>query len=163
MVRGCALTEAKSVVEFGPGTGAFTRLILHRIGEQTTFIALELAGEQARRLRERFPRVEVYNDSAEKVQKYLVSHGCKKADYIISGLPWANMPVKTQERILNAVLANLAPNGMFTTFTYIHAYWLPSARRFRKRLNEHFAQVRKSRIIWRNAPPALVYRCRLKV
>ncbi len=161
MVHGCDLKQAKAVVEFGPGTGAFTRLILHRIGRQTTFIALELDGEHVRRLRQRFLGLRVYNDSAERVQRYLTRHGSKKADYIISGLPWANMPAKVQERILGAVLAALAPDGMFTTFTYVHACWMPSARRFRKRLREHFAEVRTSRIIWRNVPPAFVYRCRL--
>src|SRR5437867_6378264 len=142
MVRGCDLKKAKVVVEFGPGTGAFTRLILHRIEKHTTFIALELDAEHVRRLRQRFPSLHVYNDSAEKLQRYLPRHGRKKADYIISGLPWANMPVKVQERILDAVLASLSPEGMFTTFTYVHACWLPSARRFRKRLREHFADVK---------------------
>jgi len=163
MLRGCDLKNARTVVEFGPGTGAFTRLVLRRIGRQTTFFALELDDEQARRLQQRFPDLHVYNDSAEKIQRYLARHGRKKADCIISGLPWGNMPVKVQERILDAVLASLDPEGTFTTFAYIHACWLPTALHFRKRLKEHFAEVRTSRIIWKNTPPAFVYRCRLKV
>jgi phosphatidylethanolamine/phosphatidyl-N-methylethanolamine N-methyltransferase len=162
MVRGCDLRNARTVVEFGPGTGAFTRLILRRIGKQTAFFAMELDGEQARRLQERFPGLPVYHDSAEKIQRYLARHGRKKADYIISGLPWGNMPIKVRDRILDAVLASLAPEGTFTTFAYIHACWLPSALHFRKRLKEHFAEVKTSRIIWRNTPPAFVYRCKLK-
>jgi phospholipid N-methyltransferase len=163
MVRGCDLKNARTVIEFGPGTGAFTRLILRRIGEQTTFFAMELDGEQARRLQERFPELHVYNDSAAKIQEYLAHHGRKKADYIISGLPWGNMPAKVQKPILDAVLASLAPEGTFTTFAYIHACWLPTALHFRKRLKEHFAVVKTSRIIWKNTPPAFVYRCRLTV
>ena len=61
------------------------------------------------------------------------------------------------------VLASLAPDGMFTTFTYVHAFWLPRARRFRHRLECFFAEVKTSRIVWRNVPPAFVYRCRLAV
>ena len=163
MVRGCDLKNARTVIEFGPGTGAFTRLILRRIGEQTTFFAMELDGEQACRLQQRFPGLHVYNDSAEKIQRYLAQHGRKKADYIISGLPWGNMSVKVQEPILDAVLASLAPDGTFTTFAYIHACWLPTALSFRKRIKEHFAEVKTSRIIWKNTPPAFVYRCRLNV
>jgi phosphatidylethanolamine/phosphatidyl-N-methylethanolamine N-methyltransferase len=161
MLRGCELRSAKAVVEFGPGTGAFTRMILERIGKDTGFIALELDSHHVRRLRERFPGLAVYHDSAERVQKYLALHKRDKADYIISGLPWANMPVKVQERILQAALRTLGPRGMFTTFAYVHACWLPRARRFRRRLEEHFAEVKTSRIIWRNVPPAFVYRCRL--
>jgi len=161
MLRGCNLRNAKTVVEFGPGTGAFTRLILERIGRHTTFFALELDEKHVRGLRQRFPGMQVYRDSAERTEKYLAQHHLKKADYIISGLPWANMPVEVQERILAAVLTSLAADGMFTTFSYVHAFWLPRARRFRERLATYFTEVRASRIVWRNMPPAFVYRCRL--
>jgi phospholipid N-methyltransferase len=161
MLLGCDLRNARTVVEFGAGTGAFTRLILERIGGHTAFLALELDAEHARDLRRRFPGVHVYRDSAEKVQKYLAMHRRKKADYIISGLPWANMPVAMQECILEGVLNSLKGNGLFTTFAYVHARWLPGARRFRERLERYFAQVETSRIVWRNLPPAFVYRCRL--
>jgi len=162
MVRGCDLENARSVVEFGPGTGAFTRLILERIGRHTAFLALELDEKHVRGLRQRFPGLSVYHDSAERIQRYLALHRRKKADYIISGLPWANMAVQVQERILHGVDASLAADGMFTTFTYVHACWLPRARRFRERLENYFAEVKTSRIVWRNLPPAFVYRCRLK-
>jgi phospholipid N-methyltransferase len=161
MLRRCDLRNARTVVEFGAGTGAFTRLILERIGVHTTFLALELDDKHVDELRQRFPGVHVYRDSAERVQKYLANHRRKKADYIISGLPWANMPVKVQERILDAVLNSLSPDGLFTTFAYVHARWLPRARRFRERLEHYFAEVKTSRIVWRNVPPAFVYRCRL--
>jgi phosphatidylethanolamine/phosphatidyl-N-methylethanolamine N-methyltransferase len=161
MLRGCDLKNAGSVVEFGPGTGAFTRPILARIGKHTVFFALELDEKHVRRLRQRFPGVSICHDSAENIQKYLAQHRRKKADYIISGLPWANMTVKVQEHILSAVLASLASRGMFTTFTYVHACWLPRAQRFRERLQSHFADVKTSSVVWRNVPPAFVYRCRL--
>src|SRR2546427_11552058 len=74
MLRGCDLRNARTVVEFGAGTGAFTRLILERIGGHTTFLALELDDKHVRGLRQRFPGVPVYRDSAEKVQKYLADH-----------------------------------------------------------------------------------------
>ncbi len=161
MLDGCDLKNSRTVVEFGPGTGAFTRLILERLGRHATFLALELDDKHVRGLRQRFPRLSVYRDSAEKIQKYLALHRRTKADYIISGLPWANMPVNVQEQILSAVLGSLAPDGMFATFTYVHACWLPRARRFRERLEKYFAEVRTSPIVWRNVPPAFVYRCRL--
>jgi len=161
MLSGCELKNARTVVEFGAGTGAFTRPILERIGANTTFLALELDDKHARGLRQRFPGVHVYRDSAEKVQKYLAMHRRKKADYIISGLPWANMPVTVQECILEGVLNSLKPDGLFTTFAYVHARWLPRARRFRERLEHYFARVETSPIVWRNLPPAFVYRCQL--
>src|SRR5437762_1319171 len=121
---------------------------------------LELDEKHVRGLRQRFPGLSVYHDSAERIQRYLALHRRKKADYIISGLPWANMAVQVQERILHGVDASLAADGMFTTFTYVHACWLPRARRFRERLENYFAEVKTSRIVWRNVPPAFVFRCR---
>jgi len=161
MLRGCDLRNARTVVEFGAGTGAFTRPILERIGGQTTFLAFELDDKHVRGLRQRFPGLHVYRDSAERVQKYLADHRRKKADYIISGLPWANMPVTEQERILQGVLNSLTADGLFATFAYVHARCLPRARRFRERLEHYFGQVTTSQIVWHNFPPAFVYRCRL--
>jgi phosphatidylethanolamine/phosphatidyl-N-methylethanolamine N-methyltransferase len=159
MIQGFALDSAKTVVELGPGTGSFTGLIRERLEQKSTFITMELDGSQARLLQRRFPDLVVYNDSAEKLGEYLALHGKEKADYIVSGLPWANLPVPEQTRILNAIVESLANRGTFTTFAYSHARWLPKARQFRRNLEERFREVKTSPVIWRNLPPAFVYRC----
>lgn len=160
VLQGCDLEHAETVVELGPGTGAFTELILRRIGPQTTFFALELAPEHVRTLRWRFPELTVYNDSAEAIAHYLAVHHKRTADYVICGLPWANMRPRVQDRITEPVFECLGPEGVFAGFAYVHASWLPTAQHFRRRLRERFAEVEWSPIIWRNLPPAFVYRCR---
>jgi phosphatidylethanolamine/phosphatidyl-N-methylethanolamine N-methyltransferase len=160
MLQDCDLRNAETVVELGPGTGAFTRLILQRIGRRTLFLALELDASCVKRLRENPGGFAVYQDSAEHLARYLARHGRVQADCIISGLPWSNMRAQLQDRILDAVVEALAPRGVFTTFAYIHAAWLPTAVRFRKRLKQRFDSVKTSRIVWGNLPPAYVYRCR---
>jgi phosphatidylethanolamine/phosphatidyl-N-methylethanolamine N-methyltransferase len=160
MIQDFPLASSDTVVELGPGTGAFTRRILERIGRRTTFIALELDPIFVSRLRRRFPTLSVYNDSAEQMPSYLARHGKKKVDYIISGLPWASLPLKVQDNVLKAVLDVLAPGGVFTTFGYLHARWMPNAQRFRGRLRRHFSAVETSAIVWKNFPPAFVYRCK---
>ncbi len=160
MIEGFDLKHAGVIVELGAGTGAFTGLILDRIGKNTKFFAMELDRIHARGLKRRFPELTVYNDSAERMLDYLALHENARADYIVSGLPWANIPSDTQERIMEAILASLAPQGVFTTFAYLHACWLPKARQFRAALEERFSRVDTSRVIWRNLPPAFVYRCR---
>lgn len=159
MIEGFDLHNASTIVELGAGTGAFTGPILERIGRNTTFVTMELDRIHARRLKRRFPRLAVYNDSAERMHEYLVLHPNPRADYIVSGLPWANIPPEIQERIMEAILASLAPHGIFTTFAYVHARWLPKARQFRRALEQRFHQVETSRVIWKNVPPAFVYRC----
>jgi len=159
IVQGCDLPSREMVVELGPGTGAFTSLILDGVKKKSRFFAVELNKMNVRELRKRFPRLQVYADSAERLPKYLRLHDDAKADCIISGLAWGNMLPATQNRIFDAVLDSLAPGGLFTTFAYVHAKWLPTSLRFRKRLFRHFPKVEITPIVWRNLPPAFVYRC----
>lgn len=159
MIAGHELARARTVVELGPGSGAFTRVIREHLGSQTTFFALELDGQAVGRLRERFPDLLVYHDSAEQVQNYLSRHGRPWADSVISGLPWANMDHEVQRRIMVRVVRALAPDGVFTTFTYFMSPLRRNGRSYRRILGELFHAVEVSRIVWRNFPPAIVYRC----
>jgi phosphatidylethanolamine/phosphatidyl-N-methylethanolamine N-methyltransferase len=161
MIQGFQLSSARTVVELGPGTGSFTGPILERIGKGTTFITMELDPHHARCLSRRFRQLIVHNDTAERLPEYLALHGRTDADYIISGIPWANLSIQVQQRIMDSILASISPDGIFTTFSYWHARWLPKARLFRRNLQNHFARVETSRVIWCNLPPAFVYRCSL--
>lgn len=161
MLTGCDLAHADTVVELGPGTGAFTGPICDEIGSRTTFIALELDAHHVKRLQRQFPRAAVYHDNAALLPHYLARHEKQKADYIISGLPWASIPSRERERIMTAILASLAPGGVFITFGYFHARLLPGARRFIAQLRQDFLRVERSKLVWRNIPPAYVYRCTL--
>ncbi len=160
MVRGCSLRQARLVVELGAGTGALTRLLLRRIGHDTKLLALELDEPSVKLLRRRFPRVRIVHDSAENLLDHLPAPGRHQADCIVSGLPWGSMPQATRERIMRAMLLGLRQGGTFLAFAYVHAAWFPSARDFRRQLHRHFSEVVTSPVVWRNLPPAIVYRCR---
>jgi phospholipid N-methyltransferase len=147
------------VVELGPGTGAVTEVLLQHLGKRSRFFALELDRNNTFLLRKRFPGCEIHNDSAENLRHHVNRCGPGGVDSVVSGLPWGNMGAGLQERILQAVVDVLAPGGRFATFAYIHTRWLPSARRFRRMLEDRFATVEQSRVVWRNLPPAVVYRC----
>ena len=159
IVDGCQLENRTMVVELGPGTGAFTRLILDRMNPRSRFFAVELNQMNVLQLRRNFPKLQVYADSAEHLPKYLKRHSAGKADCIVSGLAWGNMLPATQNRIFDAVTNSLAPGGLFTTFAYVHAQVLPTSLRFRKRLFKHFSKIEVTPIVWRNLPPAFIYRC----
>lgn len=159
MLADCDLSHARVVAELGPGTGSFTRLIEERLGKGSTYLALELDESSVNRLRSQFPGLEVFHRSAEDLPKMLAERGTK-ADCVVSGLPWANMGPQMQDRILDGVVKSLTEHGVFTTFAYVHARWLPSAIRFRRRLDRWFVSVRTSQVVWRNLPPAFVYCCR---
>ena len=61
------------------------------------------------------------------------------------------------KRLLGAVQDVLHPGGRFTTFAYVQGLLLPPARRFEKLLRAQFPQVRRTRVVWRNLPPAFAY------
>jgi phosphatidylethanolamine/phosphatidyl-N-methylethanolamine N-methyltransferase len=50
---------------------------------------------------------------------------------------------------------------VFSTFAYIHALKMKKAQSFEKLLREKFKSVKRSKIVWGNLPPALVYHCSL--
>ena len=156
VVDNCDFEPWSTVVELGPGTGAFTELLLERLDERGRLLALEISHTNIGVLRRRFPPCELIHDSAEHLPRHL---GKRRADCIISGLAWGNMLPRTQDRILDAVLTSLALDGQFVAFGYIHAVWYPTTLRFRRLLFRSFARSETTPIIWRNLPPAFVYRC----
>lgn len=159
MLEDAGLDTAATVVELGPGTGAFTGAIAERIGDPDTYLGIELREKLAAIVKKKYPHLLVVNDSAEKIVENLQKIGRKKADAVISGLPWATFDPGLQNRIMKSVTDALPPGGKFSTFTYLHAARLKAGRRFRLLLDENFSEVRESRTVWRNLPPAFVYHC----
>lgn len=161
MVAGMGLRDALTVVEVGPGTGAFTRAILDEIGPRTLLLAVELNPRLAAHLQTTLPpRVKVINGSGEHLAEYLRAERRAAADCVVCGVPWANFGHDLQERLLQGVLEALRPGGCFSTFAYLHAIALPYGRRFAGHLRSRFRSVERSKLVWRNLPPAFVYRCR---
>ncbi|MGE3164297.1 MAG: class I SAM-dependent methyltransferase [Planctomycetota bacterium] len=165
MIDGFDLARAQTVVEIGPGSGAFTQRILERAGPETRVVAVELNAAFVDSLRAKFAHLDVFHGSAEQLRAVLDARagdggGDPRADFIVSGLPWAAFEPALQQRLLDAVVASLKDGGGFSTFAYIGAAWLPRARRFRRLLECHFSTVETSPVVWGNLPPAFAYRCR---
>ena len=159
MVEDMGLASADTVVELGPGTGVFTRVIAERVRPGALVLAFEIDETLARELQQQMPRVRVVNDSAETLGDQLRACGRASADAILSGLPWANFSRELQERLLGAVVAGLRPGGRFATFAYVPAAHFPPGRRFRALLEASFPRVETTRVVYQNFPPAFVYRC----
>ena len=148
------------IVEYGPGTGAFTQEILSRKSPDATFLAIELHTDFADLFQQRYPGVTLCRDSVENLPSILQHRRLDAVDCIVSGLPWAVFADDLQDRILDVTCASLAPDGRFATFAYVQGLALPAAQRFAAKLRQRFQHVSRSPVVWRNLPPALVYRCR---
>src|SRR5262245_9226593 len=158
MVRPFDLKAAALVVEVGPGTGALTGTILEGLADPTRYLGLELNPDFVVKLREKFPKAAFHNDSAEHIARYVAERGTA-ADYVVCGLPWAIFPDDLQQRILGGIVEALRPEGVFSTFAYVHALRLGPARRFRRLLEARFQRLEVSPIVWKNIPPAVAYYC----
>jgi phospholipid N-methyltransferase len=156
MVESCDFKPGDTVVEFGPGTGSFTGLLLQRMRGEGRMLAMELSETNIAELRRRYPECETIHDSAENLPKHL--NGARTS-CIVSGLAWGNMLPAAQDRIFNAMLKSLTPDGQFVAFAYVHARFYPTTIRFRKLMFGNFKRVELTPIVWRNLPPAYVYRC----
>ena len=153
------LSNATNVVELGPGTSVFTRKILQKIPSTSNFFALETNPFFVSQTKKNCPEATVYHDSASKLQEYLRKHNMDSCDCIISGLPWAAFDEESQKEFLDSITNSLRPGGEFLSFSYLHSIFLPSARRFRSMLNEIFSFVKRTKVVWKNVPPAFVYYC----
>jgi phospholipid N-methyltransferase len=139
------------VVEYGPGTGAFTRHLLKRLHPESTLIAIELNYVFARRLRrfaqrrkQKTPRLIVANNDARNVQKILNSQGLTHADYVLSGIPFSFLNETLKRDIIQRTHEALAPGGSFLIYQY--------SFHVRPFVSEKFGEVKVGRTFF-NIPP----------
>lgn len=145
------------VLELGPGTGAFTRVVQQSAPAGTRHLGVELNPLMAQHLSEAFPAVEVVVGPAADLPGMLDARGIDGVDLIISGLPWQSFAGPAGPRLVDTIASCLAPGGTYTQFTYSWTRWAPPAKRQHRTLHESFDEVQVSRTIWRNLPPAFVY------
>ncbi len=94
MVAGLPTDEPVTVVELGPGTGAFTGAIVERHRTRTRGSwPIDLEPTFVEKIRERWPTVECVCASAEQLEALVADRGTRPVDHIISGLPFASLPV----------------------------------------------------------------------
>lgn len=160
MVEWIDWPNVRAVVEYGPGTGVFTEHVAASIAPGTKFLAIEANARFAEALGRRHPEVRVFHDSVANVGTLCRREGIDRVDAIVCGLPWASLTDREQTEFLEATVDVLKPRGQFVTFAYLQGLLLPTAWRFRAKLRAYFSTIERSKTVWRNMPPAFVYRCR---
>lgn len=158
MAESLALSEARTVIELGPGTGSLTRAILPLLRPDAKFVAVERNPVLAEGWRRRFPGQLVLDGSVENLRSLCASVGVHEVDCIVSGLPWASFPDWLQEKALDEITGILRPGGQMSTFGYHLGLMMASGQRFHKLLPKRFERVEHLPWEWRNLPPAFVLR-----
>jgi phospholipid N-methyltransferase len=137
----------RTFVEYGPGTGVFTRSILARAHADLMLIAIDPNPTFIEHLRSGLddPRLKAVEGSAEDVEAILAAHGRTEADFILSGLPFSTLPDGVGDAIMAATARAVRPGGAFLVYQY-SLFVLPM-------LKAHFPRVDVGREWW-CIPPA---------
>ena len=147
------LSQAKSIVELGAGTGAITKYLAPRIGD-AKYLGVEIDSRMVDFLKTTFPALRFEAGLAEAVNDW-VQPGT--VDVVISSLPWTIFSEEMQERTVKAIESALRPGGLFLTYVCANSLLYPNAKNFLGCLGETFETVSRSSLEWRNVPPAFVY------
>jgi phosphatidylethanolamine/phosphatidyl-N-methylethanolamine N-methyltransferase len=151
---------APTVLELGPGTGALSGPIQRRLPEAARHLAVEIDPKMVDYLHRTKPWLEVIEGDVTHLRKLLDEIGVDQVDAVISSIPWTLLPPDKQRELLQQAASVMAPNGVFTTVTYLTTLWRPTTRAFVESLHDTFDEVLPRTAIWRNVPPARIYACR---
>lgn len=143
--------ETGPVIELGPGTGVFTRALLARGVLPENLALVELGDTFAIRLREKFPNVKLYHQSATDLNR--IDPFDEPVGAVVSGLGLLAMPDAVVDEILAGVFGHLAPAGAFYQFTYRRSCPVNSDL-----LEGHALTAERIGKTRRNLPPASVYK-----
>ncbi len=113
-------SQARVIVEYGPGVGVITSEVLRRMRPDAMLIAIETNPDFVKYLRSSFQdeRLQVVEASAESVDEILRRYGHSNASYVISGIPFSTIPAPVRESILLKTCEVLKPGGSFLVYQF---------------------------------------------
>ena len=162
LIKASELSEELVIVEVGAGTGPLTHWI-RAAAPKAQFFTMEPNTDMAMALRERFLGLDVCEQKVEALPQALAKRGYKKANRILSSIPWSIFPLKDMFHSIDAICESLSDDGYFVTLVYIHSKHFPSSIKFKELLEEKFKYVEYSKPIWRNIPPGHWLVCRYPI
>ncbi|MCD2421907.1 methyltransferase [Niabella pedocola] len=116
MTRMVDFNASVHIVELGAGTGSITRHLLEQMNIRSRLTAFEINPQLFDKLKAmRQHNFVAVNDDVCRLQQYLCNG---TVDYVISGLPLANLDMRTKAQLLEGVKALLKPGGLYIQFQY---------------------------------------------
>lgn len=158
MVRGLRLAGGQTIVEFGPGTGPFTAEIRRILPSPACYAGFEIEPRFVALLRARYPDLRVIQESAERAPQVLAEAGLGPVKAIVCSLPFASLPARVQDGVIDAFDTLVGPGAEIRTFQYVHSFALPTTLRFLRRMRDVFGPHTRHATVFRNLPPACVLR-----
>lgn len=148
----------KLILEYGPGTGAFTQELLKHLRADGMLVAFETNATFVEDLRQSLtdPRLIIVNESAHSVAKVLGELQIQEADLVLSGIPFSLIDEKTKREIIGETAEILAPSGSLITYQ-AHTLIPDYDPHLRPYLEEKLEIVQTDTVML-NIPPLRIYR-----
>jgi len=138
-----------TVVEYGAGSGVFSRFLLENMtvdSKLALFETNDILFEKLQQIHD--PRVSFYQDSVEYVNDVLPKDFIGQTDFIISGIPFSFLDEEAKSSVLDQSYKLLRVGGEFLAYQ--------TSGHLEEPLQETFGNV-KTDWEWRNIPPMTVY------
>lgn len=118
LVRSAAVSEARVVVELGPGTGGTTLALLQALHPAARLLVVELDPEFHRYVSRSLsdPRLIAELGSAQRLAEFLDLHGLGAPDAVVSGIPFSTMQADAASAIAQGVARLLKPGGRLVAY-----------------------------------------------
>ena len=111
------VSDARTVIELGPGTGGTTRKLLHAMRPDARLVAVEISPDFLPILRKiDDPRLIVHAGDALELPQIIEKYGLAAPDVVVSGIPFSTLERDRGEKILRSVFDALAPQGRFVAY-----------------------------------------------
>lgn len=157
LIAGADTMQAKTVVEYGPGTGAITEALVELLPAGTRYLAAEPNAAFREHLREAGFEIEIIAGYAQDIGDEILARA-GEVDLVVSGLPCSIMPVEVLAALFESTHRILRPGGEYRQFVYTHTLFMPKMRQMMAMLRGRFTRVETSSV-WLNFPPATIIRC----
>lgn len=150
MMKPIDFDHCDCIVEYGPGTGVFTKEIIARKKEHTKCLIIEENRAFYEKLVMKYGKingVHIIHGKAEHMKEYMEKYNIASIDYIVSGLPFTSLPKEVSTSILEITKQVIDTKGRFITFQY---------SMFKRKMFEEYFKVSSKNREYRNFPPAYI-------
>lgn len=154
MMDAISFQNASCIVEYGAGTGVFTKQLIINRSPHTALLIIERNKQFYEILCRKYGHlnnVYIVHGSAQYIDDYMKQFSISKIDYVVSGLPFTSLPLSISQLILKKTAQLLGTNGTFVTFQY--------SKMKQSFFQTFFKQIERKKVYW-NVPPAYIFTCK---
>jgi len=141
--------NAEIIVEYGPGNGVITRILLDNMKVDAVLYVFETNKDFINNLNEiKDKRLVIINEDAENAKHILKNkYQIESVNYIISTIPFTFIEKHKRRRIISKSFSLLKVNGRFITYQYSLLIFNLIKRKFKNA---------KWKFVLLNLPPAII-------